>query len=61
LVDQGVAEFSSIDEIVSKIKSIKKDQLSANESSKKRNAFLESFFNLNKKVDLLEIIEKIKK
>lgn len=61
LVDHGVAEFSSIDEIVSKIKSIKKNQLSTNESSKKRNAFLESFFNLNKKVDLLEIIEKIKK
>ena len=61
IVKHDVAKFSSLKDVVSNINSIEKGQLWKTSESSDRKKFLSLFFNRDKKIDLVKIIEELKK
>ena len=60
IVKHDVAIFSSLEQLVSNIESIQKDELWKTNESENRKKFLSLFFSIDKKIDLIKIIEEIK-
>jgi len=58
LIEHDCAILSSMNELVSKIDSIKKGEIWKTEKSSKRKEFLYSYFNFGKSVDLMKLIYK---
>ena len=59
IVKHDVAHFSSLDNLISNIESIKKGELWKTSESEKRKNFLLMFFTKGEKIDLIKIIEDI--
>ena len=59
IVKHDVARFSSLDNLISNIESIKKGELWKTNESEKRKNFLSMFFTKGEKIDLIKIIEDI--
>lgn len=60
IVKHEVAIFSSLEQLVPNINSIQKGELWKTNESENRKKFLSLFFNTDKKIDLIKIIEEIK-